>query len=109
MNYSMTKTFREALIWHMEQTGERIVDICDGTGVSKDVINKLRARPNATTSAENAILISAYFGLSLEEFMKCASSDSGHALSSLVGLLTEEESRLLVQQVRGLLAGRGSR
>lgn len=63
-------TFKAALLFHMERGGTKIADLASGSGVSESAIKKLRTR-NDTTSAENALAIAKFYGLSLEEFMMC--------------------------------------
>lgn len=109
MQRGMAKTFREALLWHMQRAGIGPAKLAQETGVSLDVIKKLRTHAIETTAVENAILIAAYFGLSLEAFMRAGEDQRGQALSELAALLTPEEARLLEAQLRGLLASRGRR
>ncbi len=84
-------------------------ELAKGSGVSLDVIKKLRLgeRPNSSTTPENALKIAAYFGLTLEAFMKTGETEPGSALADLAQLLTPQEEKLLAAQIRGLLAARG--
>jgi len=104
----MEQTFRDAFLWHFENQETKIADIVRATGISRDVINKLLAREGSSTSAENALLISAYYGKTLEAFVKYKSrGDFG--LPALTELLTDDEASLVAAQVRGILAQRGPR
>lgn len=49
----MENDFRSALEWHLNTHGTKIADLVAETGVSRDVINKLRQRPGSSTSVEN--------------------------------------------------------
>lgn len=90
----------------MSANETKVVELTRSTGVSRDVINKLLSGKSASTSVENAVLISAYFGMSVEEFLKCGETGSQESLHQLIDLLSVEEQRLLLAQVRGLLSQR---
>ena len=105
----MANDFRHALIWHMDKEDTSISDLVSATGVSRDVINKLRARPNSSTTVENAMLIAAYFGKTVNQFISLDETSPDDAAASLIGLLTPEERRLLEAQMRGLLAARAEK
>lgn len=105
----MANDFRNALIHHMTKEETSITDLVEATGVSRDVINKLRARPNSSTTVENAMLIAAYYGKTVNQFISLEETDPDDAAASLVSLLTPEERRLLEAQMRGLIAARGGK
>jgi len=50
-------TFRQLMLEALGQTGMSIAELSRRTGVSYDVINKLKRRENASTAAENAFAI----------------------------------------------------
>ncbi|MCI5042939.1 MAG: hypothetical protein MRY81_25150 [Donghicola eburneus] len=102
----MPKTFREALISHLEATQCQISDLSRQTGVSRDVINKLKSRENASTTVENGISIANYFGKSLNAFMATTEPDEANELSDLFAQLTEPEAKIVKAQLRGLIAAR---
>lgn len=106
---AMNGSFRDALIWHLDSTQTRVADLTRATGVSRDVINKLLNGSSRSTAVENAILIAAYFGKSLEQFIRRDDTEPHESLAALTELLTPDEERLLAAQVRGILAQRGSR
>ena len=105
----MAYDFRNALVWHMDKEGTSISDLVSETGVSRDVINKLRARPESSTTVENAMLIAAYYGKTVNQFISLEETDADDAARSLVELLTPEERRLLEAQMRGLIAARAEK
>lgn len=105
----MAHDFRHALVWHMDREGTSISDLVSATGVSRDVINKLRARPESSTTVENAMLIAAYYGKTVNQFISLETTNSDDAAKTLIGLLTPEERRLLEAQMRGLLAARAEK
>lgn len=99
-------TFRAALRWHMENTGTTIAELAKATGVSEDTLKKIRTRHNASTKTENAVRIAAFFGKDVNAFLRCGNEVDDQELPALLDLLTEEERRFLLAQVRGLLAQR---
>ncbi|MEO0487823.1 MAG: adenosylcobalamin-dependent ribonucleoside-diphosphate reductase [Pseudomonadota bacterium] len=60
--------FGDALAARMEECDMTVAELVTKSGVSRDTINKLRARDGASTSAENAMAIAQAFGMSVEEF-----------------------------------------
>lgn len=63
------KDFRDALLWHMTQHQTTIAALAKGSGVSADVIKKVRSREGASAKAEDAWRIAAYFGKELPQFI----------------------------------------
>lgn len=93
-------------MWHMERHNTKIADLVRETGVSRDVVNKLKARPESSTDVENAILIAAYYGKTVNEFITKKEATDASRTQALLGLLSPEEHRLLQSQIRGLLRER---
>jgi transcriptional regulator with XRE-family HTH domain len=100
----MAYEFRKAFVEHFEMNGTRIAEIVKATGVSRDVINKLLARENSSTTAENALLIAAFYGKSVNQFISGLEPTDEDRLSALFGLLSVEERRLVESQLRGLVS-----
>lgn len=106
----MGKPFQDALRWHMDEHGTSIPELADGTGVSADVIKKLRRSPPYSTTVENGIALSSFYGKTVEQFIRCDKPTSNAAeASGLFSLLREDEARLLLAQVRGILGSRAQR
>ena len=105
----MTVTFREALVWHMDREQTKIVDLAKASGVTRDVINKLLARPQASTTPENALLIAAYYGKNVNQFMNLETVDRAQTLVTLFGLLLPAEQQLVSAQIEGILRNRSAR
>ncbi len=104
----MPKTFRDALISHLEKTQCQVSDLSRTTGVSRDVINKLKSRQNTSTTVENGISIANYFGKSLNAFMASTEPDEASELSDLFAQLTEAEAKIVKAQLRGIITARQS-
>lgn len=95
--------FRDALLWHMNRDGTTIADLARGARVSIDVIKKVRSRHGASTNAEAAAKIAAYYGKSVSDFLQCKEVTDEGAFEALVQLLTPEERKMLVAQMRGMI------
>lgn len=100
---AMAEDFRAALLWHMQEHGTTVAQLVAATGVTRDIINKVRMRENASTSVENAVLIAAYYGKTVNEFLALRPSTEASRIRALVDLLPTEAQRLLEAQIRGLL------
>ena len=106
----MENTFRDALSWHMKEAKTSITDLVEATGVSRDVINKLRSRENSSTTAENAVLIASHYGKTVNQFMAHASVSHQDQLQTMIGSLKIEVQMMLIAQIEGLLrAQRGQK
>jgi plasmid maintenance system antidote protein VapI len=108
LSQPMANDFRSALKWHMAEHNTTIAQLVKATGISRDVINKLLTRENSSTVAENALLVSAYYGKTLEQFINCDDGATAEKLGQLAGLLTPDEARILEAQVLGILQQRGA-
>lgn len=66
----MTKSFREALVSHMDAENTSISELARGADVSLDITKKLRTRLSASTNAETAVKIAAYYGKTVDAFFR---------------------------------------
>ncbi|MCA0846089.1 helix-turn-helix domain-containing protein [Salipiger thiooxidans] len=101
---AMASDFRNALMWHMEQHGTTIAELVSATGVSRDVLNKLKSRDNSSTTVENGLLIAAYYGKTLNEFIARQDATTTSRLSALFSLLEPGERQLLEAQILGVIS-----
>lgn len=99
-------SFRKALIWHMDQHGTSIHELARGAGVSSDIIKKLRTRENASTNAETASKIAAFYGKDVASFIACREVSEDDAFNALLGLLTRDERNMIERQLRALVGFR---
>lgn len=106
LNAGMANDFRSALLWHMEKNGTTIAELVSRTGVSRDVINKLKAREDASTTVENAMLIAAFYGKSVNQFIMKQDVSEQERIQNLFNLLQPEEAQLLAAQIQGVIAQR---
>lgn len=82
-------TFRRAFVEAMQQANATVADIALETGVSRDVINKLIARPGSSTSAENAVALAAYFGKTLNQLMAAPLAKRAIGDAELLGAIED--------------------
>lgn len=106
LSQSMSDDFKAALEWHIAQHNTKIADLAAGTGVSRDIINKVRLREKASTSVENAVLIAAYYGKTVNDFLAKRPATETSRMRALLDLLSTEDRRLLEAQIRGLIQHR---
>ena len=62
--------FRDALAWHLERHRTAVSELARATGVSPDAIDAMRARGAEGASAEDAASIAAFYGRSLDAFIR---------------------------------------
>ncbi len=74
------KTFRDQILESMAETGISMAELSRASGVSYDVINKLKRREDSSTSAENAAALSRALGITM-------TSDSGSQSQADAGLV----------------------
>lgn len=103
---AMKGSFQSAFCWHVERYGAGLAEISRATTVSLDVLKKLSSRRVASTTVENAILIAAFFGKTVNQFVEKRDSDPDQAAANLFALLSPEEQKFLESQLRGMIAGR---
>ena len=90
----------------MEKEATTITDLVAGTGVSRDVVNKLRAREGSTTTVENALMIAAFYGKTVNQFVNREPAPQEDIIQALIGLLSDAETRELATQIRSILSDR---
>lgn len=105
----MAFEFQAALAWHMKRHETKIVDLVKGTGVSRDVINKLLGRNNASTNVENAVLIAAYYGKTVNQFLLRQDVEPSTQLANLFDMLPPSDVPLVQAQILGIIRMRGER
>ena len=103
LSHPMSGDFRDAFLWHLDRHGTKIADLVAATGVSRDVLNKLRARPGSSTTVENGLLIASFYGKTVNQFVACEVVSPEHQLATLIDMLPQEERRILLAQIRGML------
>ena len=105
----MASDFRTALLWHMDKNETRMTDIVRATGVSNDVLKKLRTRENYSTTVENGLLIAAFYGKTVNQFVALEETSENDVISALVSMMQPEEKQLLADKIRQILSGRAQK
>jgi len=103
----MSRSFGDTPKARMDAEEVSIADISRATGVSSDIVKKLRSREGSTTNVEDAAKLAAYFGQSVEDFMSDSPARAG--LKAKIDLLTPGEQRIVLAQIEGILASRAAR
>lgn len=105
---SMKEMFREAFIRHVRVYGVSLAEVARQTGVSKYLLNALHQRKTQAPNVHDAIRIAAFFGKTVEEFMRPESGEKQgeNRLRALAARLTEEERAVLEAQIEVLLRRR---
>ncbi len=106
---AVADTFNTALLWHMDRHGTGVAELSRATGVSLGAIKQMRARPDSSTSAENAVAIARFYGKSVSDFIECVEAQAENELARMLDLLTPEERAILAALVRGMLASPAKR
>lgn len=106
LNRYMANEFKEALEWHMAEHDTKIVDLVKGCGVTRDVVNKILtpSRPTSSTAVENAILIAAFYGKTVNQFVSKQKVSDAERARNLFDLLDPEDVAILESQIQSLLA-----
>jgi transposase-like protein len=103
---AMTNEFRRAFMAHIQKHKTAFADIVRETGVSRNVLNKLKAREDGSTSVENGMLIAAFYGKTLNEFVAMQEATDESRVRALLQLLTPTERHILESQIKGILNSR---
>lgn len=106
---AMTDDFRRAFLRHLEEHGTPLTALSRATGVSLDVLKKLKTRGSGSTTVENGMLIAAYYGETVNQFVAMDQVTDRQKLNNLFELMTPSERQLLEAQMLGLIAARGRR
>lgn len=109
LNSRMAHEFQKAFRWHMDTYDTAIVDLVKATGVTRDVVNKLKGRSEASTSVENAILIASFYGKTVNQFIQLQEVSAADRFHNLLELLPPEDQQTLEAQIHGLLAVRAQK
>jgi hypothetical protein len=96
----VARTFREALLARVAPD-LTLKAIAEGAGVSYEQLKKLNQRIDAKTNYEDAMKVSAYFGLTLNEFLEDSLAQDRAALAATYSQLSPAERALLRVIERG--------
>lgn len=108
-SWRMAHDFKRALEWHMQTHGTRIVDLVNGAGVSRSVVNKVLDPDRGSTAVENAVLIAAFYGKTVNQFLACEDVTPAGMAQNVFDMLTPEDARMLHAQMLGILRARSAK
>ncbi|WP_406735880.1 hypothetical protein [Thioclava sp. GXIMD4215] len=92
----MTMRFRDALLSRVGGPSQpSLRAVCEAVGVSYEQLKKLKQRDTASTNADDAVKIAAYFGLTLNEFIADDLTEDRLELARLYAALSAEERQFL--------------
>lgn len=103
---AMPQRFRDAFLWHLDKYGAAMAAIHRDTGVSLDILKKLKRGDSQSTNVEDAVLIADYFGKSVNAFIRCDPVGSEAELARLMDQLDARDVRMLLAQIRGIVQDR---
>ena len=98
----MAKTFRAALLAHIEASSLSLKEVADRSGVSYEQLKKVRQRDTASTNVDDARRVANVFGLTLDEFLDDRTIEDRIELVRLYNELSPQERRLLQAAAAGL-------
>lgn len=99
--FSMAKSFRNALLEAIELTGLPLKTVAERAGVSYEQLKKVKQRATASTNVDDAVKVANVFGVTLDEFLQ---DDTAAVRAEIVNLyiqLTEQERSILQAAARG--------
>lgn len=100
----MPRTFREALLSAIAETGASIAEVARGAGVSYEQLKKVGQRETASTNIDDAVRVANFFGFTIDEFLQDDLASDRIAGARLWFELTEAEREILRAAARGRAA-----
>ncbi len=67
-------SFTEAFRAHLANSGKKLTEVANASGVSLDVLKKLNSQDGYSTAVDNAVAIAAVFDMTMEQFVDGVSS-----------------------------------
>jgi len=104
LTIEMENDFQRAFLRHLEMEKTSLADLVRATGVSRNVLNKLKSREGSSTSVESGMLIAAFYGKTLNEFVTMQEASDVSRVKALLEMLTQAERHILESQIRGILS-----
>lgn len=101
------RSFREGFLSLVDSTGVSLKRVAEQTGVSYEQLKKLNQREDASTNVEDAIKLSAFFGVTVEEVVGDASLSDRLEIARMYSQLSERERAIL--RAAGQSPGGGAR
>lgn len=96
------RSFRDAFLDALAQSGATLKDVHRATGVSYEQLRKLKDRPGASTNVDDAVKLAHHFGFTLDEFLQDRELPDRLRIVELYNQLSPQERDLLRATARGL-------
>lgn len=103
----MTKTFRDAFLHALDQTGQSLASVAKGADVSLEQLKKLKQRDTASTNVDDARRIANHFGQRLDDFIDGRATQEDIELLDLLQQLEPSERQFLRTAAKAQIAARG--
>lgn len=103
----MTRTFRDAFLDALEQTGQSVATVAKGAKVSIEQLKKLKQRETASTNVDDARRIANYFGKRLDDFIDGEITEEDIETLELLHQLEPSERQFLRTAARAQIEARG--
>lgn len=98
------RTFREALLEKLNETGISLKQVAEGSGVSYEQLKKLKQIESRTTNVEDAIKVAHFFRLTLEELIAGQEASGQAEIADLLSSLSPEARNFLITAAKAQLA-----
>lgn len=102
--YSPMRTFREALLKKLEETGTSLKKVADGANVSYEQLKKLKQIDSRSTNVEDAIKVAHFFNMTLDEFMSGVEAKAPDEIISVLEKLSPVARNTLLNAAKAQLA-----
>lgn len=102
----MTRTFRDAFLDALEQTGQSLASVAKGAQVSLEQLKKLKQRETASTNVDDARRIANHFGKRLDDFIDGEVTQEDLELLDLLHQLKPSERQFLRTAAKAQIASR---
>jgi transcriptional regulator with XRE-family HTH domain len=100
------RTFREALLAAVEESGMSLRALADGAGVSYEQLKKLKQNKSKSTNVDDAAKLARYLGVPLSDLLAGVASPVDAETVEILSQLTEQERRFLLNAARAQIADR---
>ncbi len=100
----MTRTFRDALLRALTDSGTSLANVARGAQVSYEQLKKVAQREGASTNVDDAVKVARHFGLSLDEFLADEIPGMRDEMLLLLWQLPEAEREFLLAFARQRVA-----
>tara|TARA_R110002020_G_scaffold52528_2_gene147507 strand:- start:50 stop:391 length:342 start_codon:yes stop_codon:yes gene_type:complete len=102
------RTFREALLDKLEETGTSLRQVAEGSGVSYEQLKKLKQIESRTTNVEDAMKVAKFFGLTTEQLISGRKASDQDEILGLLESLSDRARSFLITAAKAQLAAEKS-